>query len=204
MTRRGGPGPAIDPAGIAMPTAPRLTAAGAALLVVDLQARLVPSIRDADRVVAAAARLARAAHLLDLPVVATEQVPAKLGPTVAPLLDLLPDRLPKATFHAGGAPGLWEFLAARAVRHVALVGIEAHICVAQTALELLARGFAVQVPVDAVGSRFAVDRAVALRRLDRAGAILTTAEATLFEWVESAEHPQFRAISALVKERAAE
>ena len=87
------------------------------------------------------------------------------------------------------------------VRHVALVGIEAHICVAQTALELLARGYEVQVPVDAVGSRFAEDREVALRRLERAGAILTTAEATLFEWVESADHPQFRAISALVKER---
>ena len=123
------------------------------------------------------------------------------SPTVAPLAALLPDRRPKATFHAGGAAGLWDELAAREVRHVALIGIEAHICVAQTALELLDRGFTVQVPVDAVGSRFAVDRDAALRRLDRAGAILATAEATLFEWVESADHPQFRAIAALVRER---
>ena len=187
-----------------MRTQPRLTADGGGLLVVDLQARLVPAIDGAERVVAHAARLVRAAHLLGLPTVATEQVPAKLGPTVAPLAELLPERLPKSTFHAGGADGLWTLLEAAGVRHVALVGIEAHICVAQTALELLRRGFAVQIPVDAVGSRFATDRDVALRRLDRAGAILTTAEATLFEWVESADHPRFRDISALVKERSAD
>ena len=189
-----------------MPTEsePRLTARGAALLVVDLHTRLVPAIEGADRIIANPATLVRAAGLLGVPTVATEQVPAKLGPTVAALAELLADRLPKATFHAGGAAGLWAQLESRQVRHVALVGIEAHICVAQTALELLARGYAVQVPVDAVGSRFAVDRDVALRRLDRAGAILTTAEATLFEWAESAEHPQFRAIAALVKERAGE
>lgn len=186
-----------------MPTGPRLTAeSGGALLVVDLQDRLVPGIRDGGRVVLAAARLARGARLLGLPVFATEQVPAKLGPTVEALRDLLPDRRPKSTFHAGGAAGLWEALGAAGARHVALAGIEAHICVAQTALELLARGCAVQVAVDAVGSRFAEDRDVALRRLERAGATLTTAEAALFEWAGSADHPQFRALSALVKERA--
>lgn len=185
-----------------MPTEPRLTAArGAALLIVDLQTRLLPAIDRADRVVARTAQLVRGARLLDLPVVATEQVPAKLGPTIPALAEILPARLAKTTFHAGGADGIWDALAAPRVRHVALAGIEAHICVAQTALELLARGFTVQVPVDAVGSRFASDREVALRRLERAGAILTTAEACLFEWVEAADHPQFRAIAALVKER---
>ena len=182
-------------------TAHRLTSRGAALLVVDLQTRLVPAIQDADRVVAQTVRLVQGARLLAIPVFATEQVPSKLGPTVPALADLLPDRLAKTTFHAGGAAGLWEALGASGTRHVALVGIEAHICVAQTALELVARGYQVQVPVDAVGSRFAVDRDVALRRLDRAGITLTTAEATLFEWVETAEHPRFRALSALVKDR---
>jgi len=170
-------------------------------LVVDLQTRLVPAILEIDLVLATAVRLVRGARLLDIPVLATEQVPSKLGPTVPPLADLLPDRRPKTTFHAGGAAGLWEWLEASGARHVALVGIEAHICVAQTALELLARGYEVQIPIDAVGSRFATDRDVALRRLERAGVTLTTAEATLFEWVENADHPQFRAISALVKDR---
>ena len=188
-----------------MPTPTRLTAErGAALLVVDLQTRLLPAIDDADRVLARSGLLVRAARTLDLPIFATEQVPDKLGSTVPALAELLPDRWPKSTFHAGGAAGLWEALEARGIRHVALAGIEAHICVAQTALELLGRGFEVQVPVDAVGSRFESDRAIALRRLEQAGAILTTAEATLFEWVETADHPRFRAISALVKERTAD
>ena len=185
-----------------MTSPPRLTAAsGAALLVVDLQTRLLPAIDQAERVVARSGLLVRAARLLEVPVWVTEQVPAKLGPTVPALAELLPERCSKTTFHAGGATGLWEALAARQIRHLALVGIEAHICVAQTALELLARGLIVQVVVDAVGSRFATDREVALRRLERAGVILTTAEAVLFEWSEAADHPQFRAISALVKER---
>ena len=186
-----------------MPTQsePRLTNRGAALLVVDLQTKLVATIPTADGVISTTVRLIRGARALAIPVFATEQVPSKLGPTVPELAGLLPDPLPKATFHAGGAKGLCAALAANPVRHVALVGIETHICVAQPALELLPRGYQVQVPVDAVGSRFAVDHEVALRRLERAGVILTTAEATLFEWVETAEHPQFRAIAALVKER---
>ncbi len=185
-----------------MRTEPRLTAdRGAALLVVDLQTRLVPAIEGVDRVIANAVRLVRAAQVLGIPTFATEQVPAKLGPTVPALAELLPDRRPKATFHAGGADGLWESLEAARTRHVALAGIEAHICVAQTALELAARGFEVQVPVDAVGSRFPTDLEIALRRLERSGITLTTTEATLFEWVESADHPRFREISALVKGR---
>ncbi len=187
-----------------MPTAARLTASGAALLVVDLQTRLIPAIQDHDRVLARTAQLVRGATLLNVPTFATEQVPAKLGLTVPALAEILPERWPKTTFHAGGAAKLWEALEAHKVRHVALAGIEAHICVAQSALELLGRGFEVQVVADAVGSRFAMDREVALRRLERAGAILTTAEACLFEWTESAEHPAFRAISALVKERLAD
>ena len=185
-----------------MRTDSRLTAdRGAALLVVDLQTRLVPAIEQADRVIASAVRLVRAAQILGLPTLATEQVPAKLGPTVPALAELLPTRLLKITFRAGGAKGFWDWLEAAQIQHVALVGIEAHICVAQTALELVGRGIEVQVPIDAVGSRFSTDLAVALRRLERSGVTLTTTEATLFEWVESADHPRFREISALVKER---
>lgn len=180
---------------------PRQSARNGALLVVDLQERLVPAIQGVDRLLARASQLVRGAALLDVPAFATEQVPAKLGPTVEPLASLLPGRLAKSTFHALGAPGLTDRLAEARIRHITLVGIETHICVAQTALELLARGFVVQIATDAVGARFAEDHEVALRRLDRAGAILTTAEAVLFEWAESAEHPQFRALSALVKER---
>lgn len=184
-----------------MPTIDRMIATDGALLVVDLQERLLRGIDGRDRVVANALRLARAAALLEIPTLATEQNPEKLGPSLPEIALLIPERPAKMTFHACGAPGIAEALRAGYVRHVTLVGIEAHVCVAQTALELLRLGYRVQVPVDAVGSRYALDRDVAIRRMEQAGAVVTTAEAALFEWAESADHPKFKQISALVKER---
>ena len=97
-------------------------------------------------------------------------------------------------------PKLLEQLYGRNVRHVTVAGIEAHVCVAQTALELLDLGFTVQVPADAVASRHKIDWEFALRRLERAGAIVSTTESVLFEWTETAERPEFKAISELIKE----
>ena len=182
----------------------RLTAEGACLLVVDLQDRLLPAIEGRDRLLANAVRLVRGARILGITVLATEQYPKGLGATVESLAALIPDRPAKMTFHALGAPGIVENLANLGARHVTLAGVEAHVCVAQTALELLTLGYAVQVPVDAVGSRFAVDRDISVRRLERAGAVISTTEAVLFEWLGGADHPGFKAISALVKERAGE
>ncbi len=184
-----------------MTTPGRMTGRGGALLVVDLQGRLLKGIEGRDRVVANALRLVRGAQILGLPALATEQYPKGLGPSIPELAALIPERPAKVTFHCLGAPGISERLEAEGVGHVTLAGIEAHICVAQTALELLGRGYRVQVAVDAVGSRFADDLAIALARLDRAGATLTTTEAALFEWVEAADHPRFKEIAALVKER---
>src|SRR5262249_58157935 len=84
---------------------------------------------------------------------------------------------------------------------VVLAGIETHVCVLGTALDLLALDFRVYIAVDAVGSRFALDHEVALRRLEQAGAILTTSETCVFEWVGGADHPKFKQISLLVQER---
>lgn len=179
----------------------RFTAQGGSLLVVDVQEKLMPAIRDRDRLLANVVRLVRAAGLLGLTTFATEQYPRGLGPTVPELAGLIPDPTSKTTFHCCGAPGLVEGLSSRGVRHVTLAGIEAHVCVAQTALELLRLGYAVQVPADAVGSRFAIDHEFALRRLERAGAVVTTTESALFEWTEDAGHPRFKEISALVKGR---
>ena len=178
-----------------------LTASRGALLVVDIQEKLLRAIEGRERLLSNALRLVKAARLLDVLVLATEQYPRGLGPTVDDLAALIPDRPAKTTFHCLGAPGIAEALADRGIRHVALVGIEAHVCVAQTALELLRMGYKVQVLADAVGSRFAIDREHALRRLEQAGAVVSTTEAALFEWLGGAEHPKFKEVSALVKER---
>jgi nicotinamidase-related amidase len=178
----------------------RLTAREGGLLVVDLQDRILGPIRYADLVVANVVRLIRAAQLLSIPIWATEQYPRGLGPSIPEVAELLPDRFAKMTFHCCGAPGIEDQFRARDVRHLTLTGIEAHVCVAQTALELIDRGFHVQVAADAVASRSKMDWEFALRRMERAGVVISTTEAVLFEWTETADRPEFKAISAMIRE----
>lgn len=183
-----------------MPTSERFTSRDGALLVVDLQQKLLDRMRYGPLCVANVLRLAKAAKLLGLPAWATEQYPKGLGPSAAELIELFPHRPEKSSFHCCTVPELVEGLQGRRMRHVAVVGIEAHVCVAQTVLELLTLGYRVQVPADAVASRAKMDWEFALRRLENAGATVTTTEAVLFEWTEASDHPHFKAISALVKD----
>lgn len=183
-----------------MPSLDPLRARDGGLLVVDVQEKLVARMKYGPLMVANTARLIRAARVLDRPVWATEQYPRGLGPTVPELAGLLPERPEKTGFSCCDVPELVEQLHGRGIRHVTLAGIEAHVCVAQTALELMRMGFLVQVPADAVASRGSMDWEFALRRLERAGAVISTTEAVLFEWIGCSDHPGFKAISALVKE----
>jgi nicotinamidase-related amidase len=177
----------------------RLTGKHGALLVVDLQDKLLELIPERDRVVANCVGLIRGARALGLPVWATEQYPRGLGPSVAAVAELIPERPAKTTFHCCAVPQLLEQLYGRNIRHVTVAGIEAHVCVSQTALELLDLGFRVQVPADAVASRRKIDWEFALRRLEHAGAVVSTTESILFEWTERSDRPEFKAISELIK-----
>jgi nicotinamidase-related amidase len=183
-----------------MPLTERLTWQHGGLLVVDVQEKLISRILDRERVVTNAARLVKAAERLHVPVWATEQYPKGLGATVPELAALIPNRPAKTCFQCCAVPQLLEQLYGRKIRHVTLAGIEAHVCIAQTAIELLRLGFRVQVPADAVGSRHLIDWEFALRRLEHAGAVVSTTEAVLFEWVETADHPEFKAISEQIKQ----
>lgn len=167
---------------------------GTALVVVDVQ----DGFRSYDtfaEVAAACGRLVEGATILGVPVIATEQYPKGLRHT-APEVGLPDDVTPveKTVFSAQRAEGF--NLAGR--NQVLICGIETHVCVAQTALDLLDRGVAVQVVTDAVGSRHAHDREVGLRRLDRAGAVLTTVEAALLELCERAGTPEFKAVQKVI------
>lgn len=170
------------------------------VLVVDLQERLVAAQPEGERIVWNSRRLLDAAAALGVSCSGTEQVPAKLGPTVAALAARIPAAVAKSAFSAAACDELVDFWSDVGVRHVVIAGIETHVCVAQTALDLLAAGFEPRVVVDAVGSRFAVDHETALRRLEGAGVVLTTTEAAMFEWCERADDDAFRAVSALAKE----
>src|SRR5262249_49483381 len=135
----------------------RLTANHGALLIVDMQEKLLAAMGNREAVVASTVRLIRGAMELKIPVWATEQYPRGLGPTVTPIAELIPVRPAKLTFHCCGLPQLREQLYGRHIRHLTLAGVEAHVCVAQTALELLDLGFRVQIPADAVTSRNKTD-----------------------------------------------
>ena len=190
----------------ALPRSPELMSRGdTALLVVDVQEKLLPAIADSPRIIWNARRLIDAAGILGLPVLATEQYPKGLGPTAGELAERLTAAVPsKLTFSAGGYPGLFDEIQQRGIHKILVCGIEAHVCVQQTVLDLLADGRRVYVAVDAVGSRFEVDYRTAIGRMDSAGATLTTTEAAMFEWCEVAGTPEFKRISRLAVEKAPE
>ncbi len=198
------------------------------LVLVDYQPRLLSTIFEAPLVSANALRLAQMAQLLQLPLWATEQNPEKLGGSLPELASIVQETggriLPKMSFGAGGA-GLGDWLRpverkatgagnARSLpKHlqkkvptsvpernsIVLAGCEAHICLLQTALELLEQEFEVWVVTDACSSRSERNRDAAFDRLAGNGAELVTTEMVAFEWLRSAEHPLFRPLQALIK-----
>lgn len=175
----------------------RLDPASSVLAIIDVQERLLAAMADGERVVARCRRLAEAARLLGVRAVLTEQYPQGLGPTPAELASALPPPGSKLGFSCVGC-GTFDAAVASGAAAVVLAGLETHVCVTQTALDLLAAGMVVFVAVDAVASRHGIDHETALRRLEAAGVILTTSEAVLFEWCRTAAHPQFQAIRRLV------
>lgn len=181
---------------------PRLIAENSMLLVVDVQERLLAAMPSRGELVRNAAFLLDVARLLDIPVRATEQYPQGLGATTDELAKRLPPNIPaKTAFSCKGAVGLFDELRSLKRTNVVLTGMETHVCVVQTAFDLMEAGYTVFLPVDAIGSRFRIDQDTALRRLERAGAIPTTVEAVAFEWLGDSRHSQFKTVSKLVIER---
>ncbi|HUB73090.1 MAG TPA: isochorismatase family protein [Solirubrobacteraceae bacterium] len=173
----------------------------AALVVVDVQEGFRPYDCFA-AVAGAAAKLVQAARILELPVLVSEQYPKGLGRT-APEVGLRDEpRIEKSVFSAVRADG-FDLPGAGAgpggVGQAIVCGIETHVCVSQTVHDLLAEGLEVHVPADAVGSRHRLDHERGLERLERAGAVVTTVEAALFELLERAGTPEFKAVQALIK-----
>jgi nicotinamidase-related amidase len=178
-----------------------MSAADTALLVIDVQEKLVPLIHGAPAMVRNISFLIDVARTVGLPVVATEQYPRGLGATVPELAAKVPERPDKVAFSCCAIPSVVDTFHRQARPKVVLCGIEAHVCVLHTALDLLALDFRVYIAVDAVSSRHPLDKDVALHRLENAGAILTTCETCAFEWVGGSNHPRFKEISKLVQER---
>lgn len=178
-----------------------LNSDGACLIVVDIQERFRPVMPDFEDLIGVAVRLVKTFQTLELPVIVTEQYPQGLGRTVEELGAVLSGANPftKTCFSACGGDDVSAHLIELRTRQALVCGIETHVCVSQTVHELFQRGLGVHVAVDGVGSRKPRDREVALAKMERAGAVLTTAEAAAFELLEDAKHPQFKAVQALYK-----
>ena len=172
----------------------------AVLVVVDVQERINAVMADQGHL-ARIAVLVEACAALGVPVIATEQYPKGLGPTVAELARRLPGPpLVKDTFSCAREPAVRAAIEAAGRRQAVVAGIEAHVCVLQTALDLVAAGFQVHVPHDAVSSRRPADKAWALDRMAAAGVIVTTTESALFELLERCGTDEFRAVSRMIRD----
>lgn len=171
------------------------------LLIVDIQEKLLPVMRKPGRVEANAAKLVTAAQWLEVPILASEQYPKGLGRSVACIRDSLqPDEIvEKLHFSILGEEGMRGRLEGLERDQVVLAGIEAHVCVLQTALDLLTLGFHVFVVRDATDSRQAGSHQAALERLHLDGARTPTTEMVLFEWLEKAGTPMFKELMPLIK-----
>ncbi|MFA0086519.1 hydrolase [Vibrio sp. 10N.261.51.F12] len=170
------------------------------LMIIDVQGTLAQIMHQRESLFSNLNSLTRAAILMDLPIVWVEQIPDKLGPTIQEIASELPDRkaMAKSSFSAWGESSVRDSIDSNK-KQILLVGIEAHICVHQTAMDLLAQGFEVHLVTDAISSRTAENKALAIQRLAREGATLTSTEMALFELQKVAEGDQFRALLALIK-----
>ena len=174
------------------------------LVLVDLQDKLVAAMPNGNTLVANARWLAEAARLCAVPIHITEHYPQGLGPTVAALQEFATHRPAKVRFSAAEALGWPTALSEPEGRdQIVLAGVEAHVCLLQTAFDLLALGYRVTIAADAISSQREVDQRMAVTRLRDAGATVTTMEAIAFEWMETAADPQFSALSVLAKNRGA-
>lgn len=179
-----------------------LQAADTALLVVDYQERLCQAMprKALDRHVANATHLLTLAARLEIPVLATEQYPQGLGPTIEPIRSLLPaDPHPKTMFSALRDPATAHALRETGRRTIVLTGMETHICVFQTARDLIASGWTVQVPADAVVSRAKQNWRLGLDLLRQAGAVITNTEAVLFDLLKEGRGEVFKEISRRIR-----
>ncbi|WP_373951803.1 hydrolase [Vibrio pomeroyi] len=178
-----------------------LTKQKTGLVVVDVQGKLARLVDESETLIANCGKLIEGAKLLGLPVVSLEQNPEKLGATVSELNDLLSDAkpIPKSTFNACNEPKFVEAVQAKDVDTWLVCGIEAHICVYQTAMGLLELGYKVQVVGDCISSRTALNKKLAISRLRDAGVQITGLEMSLYELVKDCRAPEFKSILSLIR-----
>lgn len=177
-----------------------LTRNDSLLIFVDVQGKLSGLVDNAEGLFANLKRLLQGMNALDVPVLVTEQLPEKLGPTREEFREFINFPIvAKSSFGCGGDAGFMKALEETGRKQIILCGIETHVCIYQTAMQLLADGFDVSVVADAVTSRDPANKDLALRRLEREGVRLTGTEMLFFELLGDAKAPGFKSILKIVK-----
>jgi len=169
------------------------------LLVVDVQEKLAPHVHGHQQVISRSAALIRAASLLHIPVIVTEHCPDRIGSTVPSLKGLTTQVLAKTYFAGTDEPAIGERLLSFNRKQAVVCGMEAHVCVMQTALGLQEAGYQTLLVADAVGSRRESDRDTAIERMRAAGVWVGSSEMTIFEWMGHAGIPEFRELLGVIK-----
>lgn len=180
----------------------RLSREHAALVVIDMQEAFRTVIQDFGEVATRISKAVQGARLLEVPVIVTEQYPKGLKHTaeeIQPHLAQNATTIEKICFSSCGVDDFREQLISRNIKQALVCGIEAHICVTQTVLDLLAQDIEVHLLVDCITSRKRESKEVALHRLTQAGAVLSNLEMSLFEMLRTADSPHFKAIQSLIK-----
>lgn len=171
-----------------------------ALLIIDLQERIMPAMMNQERVIESALKLIRGFKVMNLPVYYTEQYPKGLGPTAAVLKEeLTGDAVQKMSFSCFGAGDLFKELIQKGITQVVACGVESHVCVQQSAMDLTANGFQVYLAADAASSRREIDYMTAMDRMRMNGIQVTTTESVLFELLNVCGTDEFKAVSRIVK-----
>ena len=179
----------------------RILAEDTAALIIDFQEKLVPAIANNEEVVAKAALFCAGLKELGVPMAVTQQYTKGLGDIVAPIKEALGEFEPmeKMSFSAMGCDTFVEWVKAQGKKTILVCGVEAHICVLQSIIDLLGEGYRVFIVADCVGSRLVYNRDYAIQRAAQEGAFVTTCEGALYEMVQGAGTPHFKAISKLTK-----
>ncbi len=172
-----------------------------ALVVIDIQGKLAQLMYRKESLFENTRKLIKGCQVLGIPIIVTEQYPKGLGPTIPEIADLFPDfrPLPKVAFSCCGDEGFQRELRAVARQQILVCGIETHVCVYQTTMDLLGAQYHVEIVEDAVSSRAQEDRGTALQRMRDEGARTTSVEMALFELMKVAEGPRFKEVSKIVK-----
>jgi len=172
-------------------------------VIVDIQERLLPHIHDGDIILRNSLKLIEGMKILDIPMIVTQQYTQGLGPTVQPILNLFPDfsYVEKISFSCFEEPFFNMGIQSLGKDDIILCGIETHVCILQTCIDLLADGKRPVVVEDCTSSRYPFDKKVAIERMRQEGARITTLESILFELTRTAETELFKGISAIVKSK---